>query len=342
MKISRILRVTIPLLVIIFLALILVPRTYKVPPKTFREGTQFWNLPTGSKIAYTHISAKGLKKPFPIIFLQGGPGGPIYNSNIKLLSNLADDGFDVYLYDQIGCGFSGRLKNIEDYSVNRHKKDLEEIVKQLGAQKIILIAQSWGAILATFYIADNCDKVDRVILTGPGPLFPVNYELEKISPPDSLHLREPLYTNRQGRIETYNIRARVVEAVAKTFNYKLASDSEMDDFSTILNYRMGKSTVCDTSFKDVMENGSGYYSMIKTMQSLNNVTDQRPKLKECKVPILIMRGQCDGIEWGYITEYLKVFSNSKLVIIPDAGHSIGKEQPVRYIETAREFLTKEL
>ncbi|MBK9359012.1 MAG: alpha/beta fold hydrolase [Bacteroidales bacterium] len=67
---------------------------------------------------------------------SGGPGGPIYDRNIKLLAPLAVNGFDVYLYDQIGCGSSARLENIEEYSVERHRRDLEEIVKPSALKRL--------------------------------------------------------------------------------------------------------------------------------------------------------------------------------------------------------------
>ena len=76
-----------------------------------RASTQYWELNTGSRIAYTFIKAKGEKKPYPILFLQGGPGGPVDNRNIKTLSSLSNAGYNIYLYDQIGCGYSDRLNN---------------------------------------------------------------------------------------------------------------------------------------------------------------------------------------------------------------------------------------
>lgn len=342
-KIFRLAFLLFIVVLIILAQMILNPVKYDVPEYQIRVDTRFWTLPTGSKIGYTHIQAIGEKKLYPVIFLQGGPGGPVYDLNIELLTPLAESGFDVYLYDQVGCGASSRLEDIEDYTVDRHKRDLEEIVKIIGTEKVILIGQSWGAILATAFIADNARKVDKVIFTGPGPIMPWKRELENLKPPDSLNLTQPTFTNRQGRDKIYNLRAKVVEAFAKTFNIKLASDEEMDAFSTLLNHEMGKSTVCNPGDKDVednIESGSGYYSMVKTAQSFKKTTDVRPKLTACPIPALVMRGQCDGIKWGYANEYLQLFINHRLVIIPGAGHSIGREQPGLYLQTIRQFLNE--
>lgn len=326
------------LAIVYLLLLILVPRTYDVPAAKGRESTQYWDLPTGSRIGYTHLLAKGEKQPYPIIYLHGGPGGPIYDRNISLLSALTEDGHDVYLYDQVGCGWSTRLEDISEYTPDRHKEDLLAIIKTIGAEKVILIGQSWGAVLATLFIADHPDKVEKAIYTGPGPILPLHSELEKIKAPDSLALRNPSYTNKQGREKIYNIRATVVEKVAQAFHWKFASDKEMDQFVTVLNQEMSKSTLCDSSLISPIESGAGYYSMIKTVQSFNDLPDTRIKLKDCPIPLLILRGQCDAIKWGYCAEYASYFKNIRIEIIPGAGHAIAREQPESYLSHIRAFL----
>jgi len=338
--ISPFLKLTALGILVCVILIVFLPRSYKVPEFRERAGTQFWTLKTGSRIAYINIQAKGEKKHCPVIFLQGGPGGPVYDENIRILSNLADSGYEVYLYDQIGCGYSDRLKNIEEYTVERHKKDLEEIVEVIIADKVILLGQSWGAVLAAEFIANNPGKVEKVIFTGPGYLLPVNTSLAKIKAPDSLNLLSPQFTNKQGREKVYNYRAKVVEMCAKAFNWKLASDKEMDEFETVLDHEMSKSTVCNPSIINAAENRSGFYSMVKTVQSFNYTNDIRPKLRNCTIPALIMRGRCDGIKWGYVTEYLDLFINHELVIVPGAGHSIAREQPEVYISTILAFLNK--
>jgi proline iminopeptidase len=323
--------------IVIILLLVFIPRTYNVPELQKRTSTHYWDLPTGSKIGYTLVLATGVKKPYPVIYLQGGPGGPIFNSNIQMLSPLSEDGYDVYLYDQVGCGFSDRLQNIEDYTTDRHKRDLEEIIKIIGAEKVILIGQSWGAVLATFFIADNPEKIEKVIFTGPGPVFPLKMQLSTIEPPDSLHLRNPASSNEDANRKANNIRTRFSAYLARSFGIKLASDKEMDNFQTYLA-GFNKATVCEPSKAPTAEAGGGFYSQVMTINSLNEIKDPRPKLKGLKIPVLIMKGQCDNQKWGYVTEYFDLFPVHQLIVIPDAGHSISIEQPELYLKTIRDFL----
>lgn len=324
-----------------FALFIFLPRHYDVPQFQPRASTQYWDLPTGSRIGYTLLPAKGQRKSCPVIFLQGGPGGFISNRNIETLQPLADDGYDVYLYDQIGSGQSSRLENIGDYTAERHKQDLEEIVKKIGAEKVVLIGQSWGAMLADLFVADNPTKVEKLILTGPGPILPVNPALENVQAPDSLHLKPPQFTNYQANLRTMNVRMRVVNYFATQWKIKLASNHEVDDYATLRENELNKAVVCDTLKALKGEAGNGYYAQIMTVKSFDQVKDPRPRLRKASFPVLVMKGQCDNQKWGYTNEYLQVFPNHKLVVVPDAGHSISIEQLEIYPATILDFLNED-
>jgi proline iminopeptidase len=47
----------------------------RLPPAPVKE-QRFWELPTGSRIAYVRVPAEGRAREAPIIFLHGGPGVP--------------------------------------------------------------------------------------------------------------------------------------------------------------------------------------------------------------------------------------------------------------------------
>lgn len=317
---------------------ILIPRHYPVDHMSVRPGTAYWKLPTGSQIAYNYLPAKGNKQPYPVIFLQGGPGGYISERLVTAMQILADNGYDVYLYDQVGSGLSRRLEHIRDYTAVRHKKDLAAIVEQTGSAKVILIGQSWGAMLATSFLADYPDKVSKIILTGPGPVLPVKAGLTAIKAPDSLHLKSPVVTNAMALEKVGNIRMRTAAWVAAWLGYKLVPDTEADDFQTMLNSELNKSTVKDTAYALTDKGGGGYYAQQMTVLSFGSTPDPRDRLKKVTTPVLIMRGQYDNQPWGYITEYLELLPNCRLEVIENAGHSIATEQKEQYYNRILQFL----
>ena len=340
MPVFRWVRVVALLGILGFLIALFAPRSYGTLPMPERADIRYWDLPTGSRIAYTLIPGKGTKKPYPIVYLEGGPGGAVTKGLIHIMTAFAEDGYDVYVYDQVGSGWSGRLADIREYTADRHKRDLEAIVQKTRAEKVILIGQSWGAILAGLFAADHPGLVAKMILTGPGPIQPLRPELTNLPAPDSLHLRGPYYSNHDGNERANNLRTRAMEMIATSFGRRLASDREADDFAAYLASNTNWSTVCDTSLIDrsPARGGAGYYVQVMTVRSFRDLTDPRPKLMNSPIPLLVLKGQCDNQRWGFTNEYLQLFPHHRLVVVPDAGHGIYGEQPQRYLAAIREFL----
>lgn len=326
--------------IVILCCLLFVPRNYNVAPFKERTGTKYWALNTGSKIGYTKIKRAGLETKNPIIYLHGGPGGRIKDELIETLRPLSKFGHDLYFYDQVGSGHSERLKNIEEYSVNRHQKDLKEIIVKTGFDNVILIGHSWGAVLAINYLQDNEKSIEKIILSGPGPILPINKKVAKEVAPDSLSLRKPAFSNKEGNKKAYNWRNKLILKWAQLFNSKLVSDKEVDNFFTYLNQELSKSTACNLTENRKYEGGGGYYSHIMTVKSIYNVEDKRTKLKEVSTPILILRGQCDNQKWGYAKEYLDLFANARLTIIENVGHDLIGGNSDKYYQLIEEYLTE--
>ena len=324
--------------ILILASVLFLPRQYDVDPFQERKGTKYWELKTGSTIGYFKIESFGSDKKSPIIYLHGGPGGRVHDKAIEALRPLSSQGHDLYFYDQAGSGHSQRLTNIEEYSVERHQKDLKEIVSIIGADKVILIGHSWGALLAINYLEDYEETVEKLVLTGPGPILPINTAIINEIPPDSLSLTEPEYSNKEGNQKAYNWRSRLIEKWAYLFGTKLASDKEADDFFTYLNQELSKSTVCTVKGPQKYEGGGGFYSHIMTVKSFRDVENRRERLKKSNIPLLILRGQCDNQKWGFTKEYLDLFPNSRLTIIKDVGHDIVSTKADEYITLIKEFI----
>lgn len=143
----------------------------KTAPDFAEIRTCYWDLKTGSHIAYYKIAAKPgiLKKETPIIFLHGGPGAYVRQLDVNFFKKFADDGYDVYLYDQAGSGRSGLLTKAA-YSHTRNMYDFEVITDLIKAKHYIVIGQSYGGSLLADLAADQrtASRIYKAIYAEPG------------------------------------------------------------------------------------------------------------------------------------------------------------------------------
>jgi len=134
------------------------------------NNTQYWQLSTGSRIAYSEYDppAGVALKPEPVVFLPGVRVGPWDH---PFFSSFAGQGFRVYLIDQAGSGLSDFLANMRDYTIQRAIEDLEALRQQIGTDRMILIGHSWASTLAANYMAKYPNHVAKAVFYSPGPIW---------------------------------------------------------------------------------------------------------------------------------------------------------------------------
>ncbi|WP_030826498.1 alpha/beta fold hydrolase [Streptomyces hygroscopicus] len=304
-------------------------------------GVRFWDLPTGSRIAYVHTPATGKARPTPVIFLHGGPGTPgegVHTGGRE----LAADGFDVYSYDQLGAGRSTRLRDVTGYTVARQVADLEAIRRTLGADRIILVGQSWGGSLTAQYLAVHGEHVAKAVFTSPGALWGRQYPGSKAGQPWNR-----LSPDQKARLDRLNSAPRIIAAslllqINPGAAHALVGDREVDHWMHEVALQGKDSTSCEgASPTTAHDNPQGFYSNQMTVRDFEQLPDPRPRLRTLHVPSLIMRGECDFIKPAVTAEYQHTLAGSELVTVQGAGHSISGEQPGRYTALLRAFLLDE-
>ena len=88
-------------------------------------------------------------KGIPMLFVHGGPGSnSLYFE--KEGGRIFEKAVTMIYVDQRGCGRSGIPKD-GDYSLSRVVKDFDEVRRALGIGKWMVLAHSFGGILATEY-----------------------------------------------------------------------------------------------------------------------------------------------------------------------------------------------
>lgn len=98
------------------------------------------------------------------IFIHGGPGAWSKSFEILKGANLEKNLSMVY-YDQRGCGRSQNAV-ADDYSLEKMMGDIEQIRIHYGADKVFLMAHSFGGILAVNYAARYPGHLAGIILAN--------------------------------------------------------------------------------------------------------------------------------------------------------------------------------
>ncbi len=304
----------------------------------------YWDLITGSHIAYRRVEATGKQWDTPIIRLHGGPGAyaVVNESGIAYYEPLRRDGFTMYFYDQIGGGLSARLDNPGEYTVMRHVQDLEAIRQLIGAEKIILFGESYGGTLAANYMATYPEHVEKAIFSSPGAINPAEWN-------GITDLNSPRGSDIDQRTQAVLYRPRFLTAYfLQTINPRAAHDfmpdSEIDGYWDEFVANAFPAMTCRGDAAAETPHGFGGWSALRTgsdFYAKAGNLNPRAKLVGNETPVLILKGECDHIKWQVTYQYKETFPRSTLIFFPGAGHIIYWDKPEEYLQVVRAFLRDE-
>jgi len=116
------------------------------------EGHQFFYKSVGE-------ASKGT-----VLCLHGGPGAT--HDYMLSLTDLAEFGYRVIFYDQLGCGKSEVPKNTALFTVERAIEEVEGMRKALKLSKINLLGSSWGGMLAIAYALQYQRNLKSLVTVG--------------------------------------------------------------------------------------------------------------------------------------------------------------------------------
>lgn len=296
------------LLKIIFLFIFLFNHTVKAQDKE----SHF--ILTSDKVKlYTKKSGKG-----PIaIFIHGGPGA--WSTSFENLGgNKLESDLTMVYYDQRGSGYSENSSE-GNYSPDRMIEDIEVIRKHYGAEKVYLLAHSFGGILATQYASKYPDQVKGLILGNC--TLNMKYSLQQqISYMNKL-------MNTDFKAEDATLLSDFITAKKalgkKGLDYKMLSDRKEN--IELLN-------------KIDHKNPSTFDFAQKAFSIQEYWKDYTPLTSSIKVPTLIITGTKDhSIGERHFTSFL--FPDQQVVEI-DGGHILYYEENKRFVKAISDFVHK--
>lgn len=306
---------------------------------------EFWDLPTGSRLAYRHLAAVGPARPTPVIVVGGGPGEAMVADAAKAdpFRRLTVLGFDVYLYDQIGAGRSDRLPDPSGYTVARHVADLEAIREQLGAQQVVLAGASWGGSLSASYLAEHPDRVAKAILTSPAPMdyrrHPGVGDITAHLPVETRERARALLPQNTRFLAWYGL-GHVNPQAARNLLLDSEADAFFDTFLSIVR----PATVCNPANLPAAHTvGNGLYANVFTVRDAESGAQSAvpQRLRGSQTPTLVITGECNYVPWAPTAEYATTLPHATLVCLRDAGHAPQVDRPELYRATVEAFLLDE-
>ncbi|MCG8356034.1 MAG: proline iminopeptidase-family hydrolase [Kiloniellales bacterium] len=98
-----------------------------------------------------------------LLCLNGGPGLPCDYLR-EPHAPLADKGYRVVAYDQLGCGRSDKPSGESLWEIGRYVEELETVRQALGLGKVHLLGHSWGGWLGIEYAITYPENLKSLIL----------------------------------------------------------------------------------------------------------------------------------------------------------------------------------
>ena len=262
----------------------------------------------------------------PILFLHGGPGG---GTGAKQRRFFDPSHYRIILFDQRGCGKSNPLgetaKNTTDNLVN----DIELIRKELNIKAWILFGGSWGSTLALAYAIKYPELVQGLILRGI--FLSRKHELDwflkdvDIFFPELHHnlLKHIPNTSKKNLLEKYT---ELVFSNDKDCAYKAAISWNQFEGSILklLPPAISSETIeIDNEFELARAKVQLHYINNNCFVDGEDMLEKSKILKN--IPITIIQGRYDMVcppKTAY--EIHQAIPRSKLIIVPDAGHSASE------------------
>lgn len=270
--------------------------------------------PAGSAIAWWSLAPATPRHRTPVIFLHGGPGTFTRNRDFAAGQGLRDAGFPTVYYDQSGSGASGLLP-MSGYTVARAVADLDALRATLGAEKIVVWGESWGASLAAAYVRAHPDRVAATIVGSPGDF------------PGEPHPLDYSKTDSDGGFQPGLRDAALFLLIGNAPQLAEAWQSQRDA-QAVQQARSGRTTFihgyqCKGSPTTLRRPPSWGGGNLYPQLLLQDDLARQPKVTGplSTAPALLVRGDCDYLPPATAARYMRAFPAAQRIDVPGRGHA---------------------
>jgi hypothetical protein len=291
-----------------------------------QEKTGYVAMSDGGRLFYKMIGSGR----DTIIAVHGGPGMDLESiyGDFKVLGEK----HTVIFYDQRGGGKSTLPKDTTQLFWQRQVQDLDELRQHFALKKVVLVAHSYGPLLAASYAIAHPDAVSKMVLFGPVPPrrgdFWQRFGKSVNARLDSTQRRKQSEAARRMTDPNGDQRQGCRDYWAIGMLPRLAEPER--------TLPLIKSDLCASDLE-----GIRYGNRIGNHVIMNSYGDWdlRPQLKTLQVPTLVVHGEQESIPMDLVEEWVSSLPNAHLMKVPRAAHFTYAERPELVWPAVERFLS---
>ncbi len=273
-----------------------------------------------------YVEESGNPEGLPVLFVHGGPGA---GCEEKHRSYFDPNLFRIVLFDQRGAGRSRPHASLEHNTTQALVADMERIRVELGIDRWLLFGGSWGSTLSLVYAEAHPSRVLGLVLRGiflcrpqeirwfyqegANRIFP-DYWQDFLAPipeserDDLLHAHHRRLT---GDDEVARMRSAEAWSVWEGRTATLTPKKDVVDFFSDPHVALSLARI------------EAHYFVNNIFLNPDQILRDVHKLRD--IPGVIVHGRYDIVcPFESAWDLHRAWPESKLEIIPDAGHSASE------------------
>lgn len=264
-----------------------------------------------------HVTEWGDPAARPLVTMHGIRG---YAETFAGVAAALQPEFRVIGFDQRGRGKTD-WDPAWNYYTDAYVADLAALVDHLELASFDLLGHSMGGINALVYAAQNPGRVDRLVIEDAGP----------------------------GAFDTSAGAVRIRKELATTPS-DFETWEQAADFMRALRPTVSEAARQQRLQQMLKETSRGQWTWrydhvgiaaTRLQPDPARVVDLRPCVQAIQCPTLVVRGgRSDYLQPEMVNEMLKLNPGLQITEIADAGHYIHDDQPERFNQVLRQFLSR--
>jgi len=254
------------------------------------------------------LSFRKLGNGKPLFILHGLLGS---SDNWQTLGKQLAENFTVYLIDQRN---HGRSPHSPEHNYDLMSEDLVELMHDESLEKVMLIGHSMGGKTVMLFALQHPEKVERMVVVDISPKeYPANKD--------------------------------IIDTLEKVNLNEVKTRKEVED---ILSVDIKDAGILQFLLKNLYWDDNQRLAWRFNLQTLKDFT---PLVGEAtpipsnplQMPALFMMGaKSEHISSTDSKLINAMFSNAKIVTIPEAGHWVHADKPVEFFNVVNTFLSENI